>query len=146
MLDLQEAKGVLQSYSDLVDLFESIRGSLERRKPQPGLRPTPEIMEIRRKIMYEIITVLALAAGEMMQRRRRMSFVSCILYDFLLIASQNNPPASSKGGRQSRTRYRSWTSLHRRLGGPCCETKGLRVTPVIGLDQVTGRRATSMRI
>ena len=68
----QEAKGVLQSYSDLVDLFESIRGSLERRKPQPGLRPTPEIMEIRRKIMYEIITVLALAAGEMMQRRRRM--------------------------------------------------------------------------
>ncbi|KAN0129585.1 hypothetical protein V8E53_012581 [Lactarius tabidus] len=70
---LAEAKGVLQSYSDLVDLFESIRGSLERRKPQPGLRATPEIMEIRRKIMYEIITVLALAAGEMMQRRRQQS-------------------------------------------------------------------------
>lgn len=87
MLDLQEAKGVLQSYSDLVDLFESIRGSLERRKPQPGLRATPEIMEIRRKIMYEIITVLALAAGEMMQRRRRMTFLTHILYYFLLTAS-----------------------------------------------------------
>lgn len=65
----QAAKGVIDSYNALIDLFESIEHFLKRLDIYTKIPSTPTMDEIVVKIMVELISTLALATKEIKQGR-----------------------------------------------------------------------------
>ena len=102
----QEAKGVIDSYDVLVDLFESIEHLLKRLNIYTMIpRATASAMDVMAvKIMMELISALALATNEVKQGQLSESVVADIL-------------------RYSAQRREIWKKSFRRKGHRSCPTK-----------------------
>ena len=66
---LQAASGVSSSYDALIDLFECLGAFLTRVRVYSDIPLTPSMTEIGVKIMFELLSVLALATKHVKQGR-----------------------------------------------------------------------------
>ncbi len=76
---LQAAKDVPASHHVLVDLFERIQFFLKRFGVHTQVSLTEYMVEIRVKIMTEVIAILSIATKEMQQSRTSRLFLRDIL-------------------------------------------------------------------
>jgi hypothetical protein len=75
----QASCGVTSSYDVLLDLFECLGNFLKRLEIYTTIPPTSMMTNIIIKIMVELLSVLALATGQIKQGRLSKCIVTCTL-------------------------------------------------------------------
>ena len=102
----QAAKGVNTSYSELVDLLETIERLLKPLTIYTQIQPTPYMDEIVAKIVVELLSILALTTKELKRGQPSERDLSVVL-PYSIFCREIHQEDFWRTGRRGDTKIRS---------------------------------------